>query len=111
MVHMMKLNPEPFHEMISGKKKIEYRLYDDKRRMVEVGDNIIFTNTEDGSLLETDVVNITRADSFAELRTKLLNEGYLNADTDFDPAWMNKYYSKENELKYGVVGIHINVIE
>lgn len=34
MTHYMKLNPEPFDKIASGKKTIELRLYDEKRKTV-----------------------------------------------------------------------------
>ena len=44
MTHYMKLNPEPFDKIASGKKTIELRLYDEKRKTVLPGDEIIFTH-------------------------------------------------------------------
>lgn len=31
-IHVMKLNPSPFEKIVSGRKTIELRLYDDKRK-------------------------------------------------------------------------------
>ena len=38
MEHTMNLNAHPFEMMRSGKKTIELRLYDEKRRKISVGD-------------------------------------------------------------------------
>ena len=46
MVHEMRLNDEPFQAIKDGTKTIEMRLYDEKRRMIQVGDVIRFTNRE-----------------------------------------------------------------
>ncbi len=46
MTHYMKLCPEPFEMVYSGEKTIELRLNDDKRKVISIGDTIIFTNTE-----------------------------------------------------------------
>ncbi|MBQ9188117.1 MAG: DUF3850 domain-containing protein, partial [Clostridia bacterium] len=50
----MKLFPEPFRMIENGSKTIELRLYDEKRRKVQVGDIIRFTNTGD----EEDVLRV-----------------------------------------------------
>lgn len=44
MVHEMKLHESPFKKIKSGKKTVELRLYDDKRRKINIGDKILFTN-------------------------------------------------------------------
>lgn len=44
MKHNMKLNNEPFELIENGSKKIELRLYDEKRRKLRVNDLIEFTN-------------------------------------------------------------------
>ena len=36
--HIMKLNPSPFEMIRSGRKTIELRLYDEKRRSIEKGE-------------------------------------------------------------------------
>ena len=40
----MKLNPTPFDMIKSGEKTIEPRLFDEKRKALSLGDEIIFTN-------------------------------------------------------------------
>lgn len=47
MVRKMKLNTAPFELIRSGKKIFELRLYDDKRRKLEIGDTIIFSNVSE----------------------------------------------------------------
>ena len=53
MKHFMKLNALPFALMKSGKKDVELRLIDEKRRCVAVGDEIEFTCVETGEVLLT----------------------------------------------------------
>ena len=43
MAYEMKLNDEPFQKIRDGKKTIELRLFDEKRRKLELGDHIIFS--------------------------------------------------------------------
>ena len=40
MLHKMKLNESPFERIKNGTKTIEFRLYDEKRQQVKVGDKI-----------------------------------------------------------------------
>lgn len=42
MEHIMKLYESSFNDLKYGKKKREYRLNDDKRKLVRVGDTIKF---------------------------------------------------------------------
>lgn len=46
MNHKMGLFPENFEKIKLGQKHQEYRLYDEKRRKIMLGDTIIFYNTE-----------------------------------------------------------------
>ena len=57
MMHQMKLQNDPFQMIKKGQKTIEMRLYDEKRKLVQVGDNISFTNIESGETLLTKVKN------------------------------------------------------
>ncbi len=59
MLHTMKLNPKPFAQIQQGTKTIEIRLYDEKRRLLKVGDKIVFSCADDESQkIETEVVEI-----------------------------------------------------
>ena len=42
MLHKMKLNESPFNRMKKGTKTIEFRLFDEKRQKIKVGDKIEF---------------------------------------------------------------------
>ena len=44
MVHEMKLNDKAFNNIKNGIKKFELRLYDDRRKNINLGDKIIFHN-------------------------------------------------------------------
>ena len=43
MKHRMKLNKDPFDRVRSGRKKIEIRLFDEKRQNLNIGDIICFS--------------------------------------------------------------------
>ena len=113
-MHQMKLNPDPFLKIANGTKTIELRLNDDKRRLIKVGDYIEFTNVENGEKkIQVKVVNLHRFKSFEELYSVLPLDkcGYstqeLNTAVYTD---MEKYYTKEDQNKYGVLGVEIVLI-
>ena len=44
MLHKMKLNESPFERMKNETKTIEFRLYDEKRQQIKVGDQTDYIN-------------------------------------------------------------------
>lgn len=110
MVHVMTLFQTPFEQIKNGTKKIEYRLNDEKRSKISVGDRIIFTNIETDEQIEVKVVELYKAHTFEELRKVLMRQGKIDYN-EFSPADMLKYYSREKEYQYGVLGIAISMIK
>lgn len=112
--HMMNLNPSPFKMIREGNKVIELRLYDEKRQKISIGDVITFTNTENiNDTLCVKVLDLFIFESFDELykNLPLLECGYTKENINTaSPCDMEKYYSKENQQQYGVVGIKITLI-
>ena len=112
--HIMRLNNRPFQLIYSGNKTIELRLFDEKRQLIEAGDIIKFINTADeNNTLLVEVVELHIYKDFIELYNNLplLKCGYTEQDIDSaDPKHMEKYYSQEQQSKYGVVGIEIKVV-
>lgn len=114
MIHHMNLNPQPFSMIAEGRKTIELRLWDEKRQQISVGDTLIFTNTADPSAeLQCTVKALHLFPDFGELyRTLPLDQcGYLPEEIDTaDPADMEIYYTQEQQKKYGVVGIELEIL-
>lgn len=115
MIHQMKLKRQPVDLIKSGKKSIELRLYDEKRKQIQIGDLIEFTCLDSAAeTLLVRVVALYRFDSFAELYAELplLKCGYPEESiTTASPEDMNAYYSPEEQAKYGVIGIEIEMLE
>ena len=111
MHHNMKLKPEPFEKIKSGKKTMELRLYDEKRQLLSVGDIITFTNMETSEQLTVNVIGLHRFDSFKDLYEYIDKKliGY-NEEDEVDPNHMNQYYSEEEQEKYGVLAIEIKLL-
>ena len=109
MLHKMKLNESPFERIKNGTKNIEFRLFDEKRQVVKVGDQIEFSKLPD--LQEKLLVNVEDLyieDTFENLFRKLYSdEEEIKRKTEA----MYEYYSPENERKYGVVGIKISLVK
>ena len=114
MKHTMKLQNEPFEKIKNGKKRIELRLYDEKRKKIKAGDTVEFINAiHPEQKLTTAVTDIFIFESFEELYNTLpLTEcGYdENSALTASPKDMNVYYSEEEQQKYGVVGIKIALV-
>ena len=109
---IMHLDKEPFNKIKSGKKTIECRLNDEKRRNIKVGDTIKFGLSGKDKEITCEVTNLYSFNSFEELYNNIPKEklGY-DEDDIASPADMNVYYSSDRQLKYGVVGIEIKVIK
>ena len=107
----MKLKPTPFMCIKTGVKDIEMRLNDEKRRLVQVGDTIRFTNTQTGETLMTIVVNRHEYPTFAELYAKFdkTRLGYFPWE-EAKPEDMSQYYPDEEIKSYGVVGLEIQLL-
>lgn len=114
MIHNMKLNPQPFAMIAEGTKTIELRLYDEKRQLINIDDEIIFTNTEDSTKqIRAKVLTLHKFSSFEELYANLplLKCGYTEANIHTaSPNDMEEYYSYNKQKKYGVVGIEIEKV-
>lgn len=114
MIHYMSLHSGPFYAIQSGQKDIELRLLDKKRQMIQVGDLIEFTNTENSKCkLNVVVVALHKFPSFDKLyeSLSLLRCGYTSENINQASSTdMDFYYSKEKQEKYGVVGIEIRLM-
>lgn len=94
MTHSMQLTPSPFQMIKEGTKTIELRLFDEKRRKIQIGDIIEFSNTETGEKIGAKVSALYVFDSFELLykELSLLECGYTEADIETaSPDDMNVY--------------------
>ena len=114
MTHYLNLHESTFSMIASGKKTIELRLLDEKRKAIKVGDTLIFKNAKDENATLTCIVkelHIFR--SFEELYKSLPLDkcGYLPEELPTASYKdMEEYYSAEKQANYGVVGIEIELI-
>ena len=57
MEHTLKLKPKYFNYINEGTKRIELRLYDEKRKKINIGDTIVFQKeTELDTMIKVKVI-------------------------------------------------------
>lgn len=107
--HNMTLK-QPYFDLIkAGKKTIELRLYDSKRKKIRVGDTIRFQNGDNFHTVE--VKGLFICSSFKEL-FKFVDVQDTGLDNEKDAIKiMEQFYDKDAQKKFGVVGICIENIE
>lgn len=106
MIYRMKLQNEPFKQIKKGTKEIEIRLNDEKRKFFEINDYIEFTNISTLEIMFVKITNLYHFESFEKLFNNFDNS-ILGCGSYEE---MYKYYSKEEEKKYSVLGIEIKVL-
>ena len=112
MTFEMRLQDAPFQKIKTGRKTIELRLNDEKRRRISVGDEILFINAANGESLTAVVVALYPFTSFEALYRALPLEDCGYSKTELEGASasdMDAYYSREEQEKYGVLGIRIRL--
>lgn len=73
MLHKMKLQEDPFKRIKNGTKTVEFRLYDEKRQSIQIGDEIEFSRLPElQEKLLVKVIDLYREDSFEKLFKKYL---------------------------------------
>lgn len=100
MEHIMKLYESSFNDLKYGKKKREYRLNDDKRKLVRVGDTIKFLklpNLDEEFIV--DVKNVEIFDNWFNCYSKYYEEDFKDRYDNIDAVVLDTYdggyYSKE----------------
>lgn len=108
----MKLQPEYFNMILNGTKRIELRLNDEKRQKININDTIKFI--KEPNLQEELLVKVTemiKCNSFKELIDNY--DISILADKNLTKKELlrvlEKFYSKDMQKKYGVVGIRIEM--
>ena len=75
MIHKMQLNESPFNKIKNGTKTVEFRLYDDKRKQIKVGDKIEFSKLPElQEKLVVEVIELYQDKTFEKLfNTRIVN--------------------------------------
>ena len=114
MEYIMHLAAEPFEKLRNGTKKIELRLYDEKRKRLKIGDSIIFVNLKDSTdTLKTKITDIYVFDSFEALYKALPLEDLGYSEDEIEqatPEDMIEFYTPEEQAEHGVIGIRLELL-
>ena len=109
--HEMGLSRKYFDFVKCGTKRVELRLFDEKRRGIMVGDMISFSCEEESVTVR--VIDLILRDSFEEIAREEPIE--LLADKTVTPdellSDLAKFYPSERQKEYGAVGIRFEIIE
>ncbi len=115
MQQSMKLTENAYDRVESGKKTIEIRLFDEKRQKLNIGDIIEFSKLPElKDKIKVKVIELHKYKTFRDLVTDYGTEYYghqkdkYSVDEFVERCYTT--YSKEQEQKYGVLGIEIKLI-
>jgi len=110
-IHKMKLSILPFKKIINGKKVIESRLYDEKRRQINPGDRIDFIcNNDLSKSVPTTVIALYHYSNFENLFSDFSPSFFGRNSKEELVEEIRSFYSKEEQEEYGVIGIKIKII-
>jgi ASC-1-like (ASCH) protein len=106
----MKLSQKPFDKISAGKKIIESRLFDRKRQSIKIGD-IIYFSQKDGSakITKAKVRALYRYNSFEDLFSDFPAQYFGGSSKKSLLKEINCFYLPAEQIKYGVVGIRIEI--
>ena len=112
MIHEMKLRPKYYDYILNGTKRIEIRLFDEKRQMIKIGDKIKFLKEPDlKESFEVLVVDLYRYNNFEEMfkdfDISILSDKSMTKEELIND--LEEFYTKEKQNKYGVLGIKIKL--
>jgi ASC-1-like (ASCH) protein len=92
MQYQMKLAKEPFEKIRSGAKRVESRLFDENTAKAKIQGLLRYQSFEN---------------LFADHDPALFGEN----DRDFLLKQIKQFYSDEDEQKYGVIGIRLELVD
>lgn len=110
----MKLQPEYYNFILNGTKRIEMRLYDEKRQSIKLGDTIKFLKEPELSeSFNAKVTGLLRYDSFKDMfkdfDISILSDKSMTKEELIKV--LEQFYTKEKQEQYGVLGIRIELID
>lgn len=109
MLHKMRLYERPFENIKNGTKTVEFRLNDEKRQKIQIGDEIEFTKLPNSDeTLKVRVLDLYHARNFKDLFTQLYDD---IKEIERKTESMYSIYTKEEEIKYGALGIKIELLK
>ena len=113
MKHEMKLQQKYYDFIKRGTKRIEIRLFYEKRQKIKIGDTIKFLKEDNqDESFEVKVIGLLRYNSFEDMfkdfDISVLSDKSMTKDELISA--LEKFYTKEKQEQYGVLGIRIELL-
>ncbi len=107
----MNLQPKYYDFIKNGTKRIELRLYDEKRQKIKLEDEIEFSKSETEKF-NAKVIGLIHYKSFEDLfkdfPIEILADKTMTKDELL--SILDEFYSEEKQREFGVIGIRIKLI-
>lgn len=111
MIHIIGLQPHPFNQVKNGLKTIEVRLFDEKRRTIQLGDTIeIRLEPKRIETVRVEVVGLLNYKTFADLIRDFPVAVFGDTTPEEFLARISTFYTPEQEEHFSVIGIRIKRI-
>lgn len=110
MKYVMSIMQLPFNKILDGSKKIEPRLYDEKRQKVKVCDIIEFVNASTGEKVKCLVKGIAVFENFKDLVTYMPLELFGYDNKEEIRVRLERLATEQEQNEFGVVGFIIEPI-
>ncbi len=105
----MKLHPEPFAQIRGGRKTVEARLFDEKRRQLKIGEKIeLFKRPDFKEVIIAKIIGLRAFKTFSELFDTYRERVWSGSKEAF-LGDVRRYYSDEDEKRNGVIGIEMEI--
>ena len=112
MIHEIKVKEQYYNKIKTKEKIYEVRLFDEKRQKIKIGD-IIKINKEPQMVesLNAKVIDLLYFKNFEEMANNLPAKqiGFDGSNWEYIVNEYHKFYSEQEEQKYGVIAIKIEV--
>ena len=112
MKHEMKLVDKYYNYILNGTKRIELRLYDEKRKKINIGDTITFLKypnmDESFNVIVTELLRYSSFDNLIkDFDISILADQSMSKDELVNI--LNGFYSTPEQNKHGVLGIRFEL--
>lgn len=113
MEHVLKLQAKYFDYIDKGTKRIELRLFDEKRQKINIGDTIMFQKEPKlENKMKVKVIGLLRYNTFEKLFEDFNIEVMADKSMTKNELLnvLEEFYTQEKQKQYGVIGIRIEKI-
>lgn len=108
--HEMSLRPKYYDFIHDGTKRIELRLFDEKRQKIALGDTIEFAKSETDKF-KAEVIGLLRYQTFEDLfedfDISILADASMTKQELLDV--LSEFYTPEKQAEFGVLGIRLKL--